>query len=86
MLRHMRTTIRLSDDLAARAKELAARRGTTFTAVVEDALRLAFDRERETSRTVVELPTMGGHGLQAGVDLDDSAALLDLMEGSAATD
>jgi hypothetical protein len=26
------------------------------------------------------LPTFGGHGLQPGVDLDDSASLLDLMQ------
>jgi len=27
------------------------------------------------------LPTFSGNGLHPGVDLDDSAALLDLMEG-----
>lgn len=81
----MRTTIRLSDDLAAQVKQLAARKGKTFTAVVEDALRVALARERDTSHPVVELPTMGGSGLQPDVDLDDSASLIDLMEGSAAT-
>jgi hypothetical protein len=30
----------------------------------------------------VELPTFGGDGVQPGVDLNDSAALLDLMEGT----
>jgi hypothetical protein len=29
---------------------------------------------------VTPLPTFGGKGLQAGVDLDDSANLLDLMQ------
>ena len=28
------------------------------------------------------LPTFTGRGLQPGVDLDDSAALLELMEGA----
>jgi hypothetical protein len=31
-------------------------------------------------REPVRLPTFDGDGLQPGVDLDDSAALLDLME------
>jgi len=33
---------------------------------------------------VVELPTFGEGGVQPGVDLDDSAALLDLMDDDAA--
>jgi hypothetical protein len=31
-------------------------------------------------RTPVSLTTVSGDGVQPGVDLDDSAALLDLME------
>jgi hypothetical protein len=34
------------------------------------------------TRSAVKLTTFGGNGVQAGVDLDDSAALLDLMEES----
>jgi hypothetical protein len=30
----------------------------------------------------VALPTFGGNGLQPGVDLDDTAGLLDIMNGS----
>jgi hypothetical protein len=77
----MRTTIRLDDVVLAQAKETAARTGRTLTAVIEDALRESFARaavRAEGSRP--PLPTFGGHGLQAGVDLDDTAALLDLME------
>lgn len=77
----MRTTIRLDDQLLARAKEHAARTGRTLTAVIEDALRRALaDANRSPDRPVPVFPTFGGDGLQPGVDLADSAALLDLMD------
>ena len=77
----MRTTIRLDDDLLAQIKMLAARSGKTMTAVIEDALREALSRQRgSTERKPVKLTTVSGHGLQPGVELDDSAALLDIME------
>jgi len=76
----MRTTIRLDDALLADAKALAVRTGRTLTAVIEGALRETLARSRRTGRQCVVLPTFAGSGLQPGVDLDDSAALLDLME------
>jgi hypothetical protein len=77
----MRTTIRLDDQLLAEAKQLAARSGRTLTSIIEEALRESFARRRQALRSKkVRLHTVGGHGLQPGVDLDDSAALLDLME------
>jgi hypothetical protein len=76
----MRTTINLDDALLAEAKQVAARTGRSLTAVVEDALRESLNRRRHTARHAVELPTFGEGGVQPGVDLDDSAALLDLME------
>ena len=76
----MRTTIRLDDALLAEAKQVAARTGRSLTAVVEDALRESLHRRHETARRAVELPVFGEGGTQPGVDLDDSAALLDLME------
>jgi hypothetical protein len=78
----MRTTVRLEEQLLAEAKQLAARTGRTLTAVIEDALRQAIAQARQARRTsdAVDLPTFRGTGLQPGVDLDDTAALLDLME------
>ena len=77
----MRTTIRLDDQLLAEAKQLAARTGKTLTSVIEDALREMLTRQQKaTERRPVRLPTASGNGLQPGVDLDDSAALLDLMD------
>jgi hypothetical protein len=76
----MRTTINLDDALLAEARQVAARTGRSLTAVVEDALRESLHRRHHTARRAVELPTFGEGGVRPGVDLDDSAALLDVME------
>lgn len=77
----MRTTIRLDDQLLAQAKEHAVRTGRTLTALIEDALRRALaDGKRRSAGPAPVFPTFRGDGLQPGVDLDDSAALLDLMD------
>jgi hypothetical protein len=77
----MRTTVRLDDHLLREAKRLAARSGRTLTAVLEDALReMLARRQAPANRGRVALPTFRGAGLRPGVDLDDSAALLDVME------
>ena len=77
----MRTTIRLDDRLLADTKKLAAESGRTLTAVIEDALREVVGRRRKPGRAVrPKFTTFRGKGLCAGVDLDTSAALLDLME------
>ena len=79
----MRTTIRLDDDLLVEIKEIAARSDRTLTSVIEDALREMLARQRKTEeREPVRLTTVSGGGPQPGVDLDDSAALLSLMEES----
>lgn len=79
----MRTTIKIDDQLLAEAKARAAASGRTLNAVVDDALREALARrpskDRDRRR---KLPTFSGSRLLPGVDLDDSAALLALMEGS----
>jgi len=76
----MRTTINLDDVLLAEAKQVAARTGRSLSAVVEDALRESLHRRHQSARRAVELPTFGEGGVRPGVDLDDSAALLDVME------
>lgn len=54
--------------------------------VMEDAIRESFLRRRHRPREPVQLPVFTGKGLQAGIDLDDSAALWDLMDGLDAAD
>ncbi|MHB8873305.1 MAG: type II toxin-antitoxin system VapB family antitoxin [Myxococcaceae bacterium] len=76
----MRTTVRLDDQLLAKAKRLAASRGQTLTALLEDALRAEVSRkQRPAKRKRVSLPTFSGR-VREGVDLDHTAALLDLMD------
>ena len=77
----MRTTIRLDDQLLKSAKRVAHDSGSSLTAVIEDALRHALSRKpAKHPRKPVKLTTASGHGVQPGVDLDDSAALLAFME------
>ena len=85
MLFCMRTTLDLDSDLLKRAKVVARERGVTLTSLIEDALRerLARRAARKGTREWVSLPTNGGEGVHPGVDLDDSRALLDIMDGIA---
>jgi hypothetical protein len=76
----MRTTINLDDALLAEAKQVAARTGRSLTAVVEDALRQSLHRRHPATRRAIDLPVFGEGGMRPGVDLDDSAGLLDVME------
>lgn len=79
----MRTTIDLPDDLLAKAKKLAAERNQPLRSIIEDALREALGRRRRPQRSSpVRLTTFDGKGLRPGVDLDDTSALLDLMDTS----
>lgn len=71
----------MDDSLLAEAKRLAADEGITLTSLLETALREMLERRRSNrSRERIPLPTFAGRGLQPGVDLDDTAALTELME------
>jgi hypothetical protein len=78
----MRTTIRLEPHLLTEAKRVAAEQGTTLTALIQDSLR-----ERLARRTTVgrrkrfRMVTFGRGGVQPGINLDDTSALLDRMDG-----
>lgn len=77
----MRTTVRLDDDLMQQVREYAAEHDMTLTALFHQALReMLARRKRLRDRERQPLPSFCGRGLQPGVDLDDTAALLDLMD------
>lgn len=81
---HMRTTILLPDTLYRETKAAAAAAGRTVTSLIEDALRERLARRAPSGKKPrrARLPVSHGtKGLRPGVDLDDSAALLDAMEG-----
>jgi hypothetical protein len=83
----MRTTIRLDEQLLAAAKQTAVASGRTLTAVIEDALRETLARGAvRPPRRRLRLTTVGGNGPRPGVDLDDTASLLELMESASGTD
>ena len=81
MLICMRTTLQLDDELVVQAKISAARSGRTLSQVIEDALRQALAPRAEPTRRRVSVPTSPGRP-RPGVNLDDNAGLLDLMDGS----
>ena len=82
----MRTTIRLSDDLLAQAKEAALKSDRTLTSVIEDALRQALSgSQKQPKRRKIRLISSGEGGLRPGVNLDNTAELLDIMDGTDAT-
>ena len=83
----MRTTIYISDDLLTEAKKVAAESKRTLTALIEDSLRETLARRSKRNRSgAVRLTTFGKNGPKPGVDLDDTAALVELMEAPVASD
>ena len=72
---HMKTTVEISDPLLRRARRLAARRGTTLRAVLEDALRRELAAEEAAAPAPIKTHTVGGRGLQPGLSWGDWSAL-----------
>jgi hypothetical protein len=77
----MRTTVRLDDELLSAAKQRAAADHTTLTALIEDSLRQTLSVRPPKSGERFSIRAFGGNGVLPGVDLDNSAALRDLMDG-----
>jgi uncharacterized protein (DUF1778 family) len=75
----MRTPIRLDDALLRRAKAAAAASGQSLNDLIVAAVRAAIEPRRSAPRAM-DVPTFKGRGLRPNVDLDNSAALLDLMD------
>ena len=82
MLRHMRTTVRLDAALMTKVKAEATRRGETLTALIERWLRLVLARTaRRPRKAMIRIPVSTARGgTRPGVNLDNSAALLDVLD------
>jgi len=82
MLWHMRTTVRLDEGLLKRAHQEANRRGVTLTSLIEQGLELALRKPlKQAGHAAITLPECrAGGGTLSGVDLNDSADLLDRLE------
>jgi len=77
----MRSALGLVSQIISKAKQLAARSVDILSSVIKDARPNMFARLKHTAdRPPIHLTTVSGNGLMPGVDLDDSAGLLDLME------
>ncbi|OLS99890.1 hypothetical protein BJF90_37345 [Pseudonocardia sp. CNS-004] len=77
----MRITISIDERLWVEVRRFAAARRQTLGQVVEDSVRanlLRWDRE---NREPFELRTFHAGDFQAGIDLDDDSAVLELMDG-----
>jgi hypothetical protein len=79
----LRTTIRLEESLLEQAKAEAARRKTTLTSLIEEGLhRVIKDAYKPVKRKKVVLPVSKcTGGTWPGIDISNSAELLDIMEG-----
>jgi len=78
----MRTTISIEDSLLQKAKKISHERRCSLRTVIEDALRADFAKEAKRTRAGAPRPlkTFKGTGVQPGIDLSSSAALVDAME------
>ena len=77
----MRTTISIPDSLLELAKKASRERRSTLGEVIEEALRASLaPRPKSSEKKRPALVTFKGSGLREGVDLDSSAALLEVMD------
>lgn len=76
----MRTTVSIDDALYRELKARAGATGRTVSELVEDAVRDSLHAP-PSQAPIPELPIFRGRiGLQPGVDLDDNAGLLPIMD------
>jgi hypothetical protein len=76
----VRTTITIDEHLLDEVRQVAAARRQTVSQVIEESVRESLLRRGSKSREPYEPRTFHAGGYQPGVDLDDNAALLELMD------
>jgi len=74
----MRTTISLPDALLENAKQYAAERRTTLSALLEDALRRQLALHPPSSASRFRLHTVRGKLVNRNLDLDRTSQLVEL--------
>ena len=71
----------IQDDLFRKAKQAALARHCSLGGLVEDALRTALSSPKPSPKAKeFRIITFRGQGVRPGVDIDHTAALLDVME------
>lgn len=76
----MRTTISIDDHLLDAVRRRAAELHKTVSQVIEDSVRASLLRHQDDERAEFRVRAFSGGGYRPGVDLDDNAALLELMD------
>jgi hypothetical protein len=78
----MKTTLLLDDEVHHQAKQASARLGIPLTRYIEEAIRFRISTESaRRGEPVRKLPVCKKKGgLRPGIDLDNSAELLDLLD------
>jgi hypothetical protein len=80
----VQTTIQLDDALLAQATKLAREKGCDLSQLIEETLRDKIALEPPVAaQPFLRLTTFGGEGFRPEVDLNNSAALLSVMESGA---
>lgn len=82
--RYVRTTIRMNEELARRAKKYAARNKRTFTQVIEEALtNLLAPAKQPATRPRIVLPTSGNANGAKMTDAQYRALLVQMYDKDA---
>ena len=78
----MKTTLLLDDEVHRQAKQASARLSIALTRFIEEAIRLRISTEAaRRAEPVRKLPVCESKGgLQPGIDLDNAAELLDILD------
>lgn len=78
----MRTTVTIEDSLLERARQASLQRNCSIGEVIEDSLRITLVAQSKSAFKEKRRPlrTFRGSGVQPGVDLTSSSALLEAME------
>ena len=78
----MRTTLTLDPDVAAKLRSKARRTGRPFKDVVNEALRIGLQSDRDKGRrSVFEVKTRDLGRLSTGLNVDNVGDLLERLEG-----
>lgn len=79
--RPMRTTLTLDDDVAAKLQKASRRTGRSFRDVVNEALRRGLADQPAPARVPFRVKTRDMGALRPGLSLDNTAELLESVEG-----
>lgn len=76
---HMKTTVEIPDALLDEARKLATRQGTTLRVLIVDGLRRSIAERRRSTGFKLRNASVGGKGLQSGVDATDWSRIRELI-------